>query len=135
MSLINKNIFINKNKEKRKFILAGILNVLLTNIFLQIFLATNLFTISLSAFLSQLINMILGYVIYSKIIFKVKNLRNHKFIKKYAILMISLWLINTIAIKTISLFGFSKNLSAFMIIPLLAVISYLVQKVWIFRKR
>ena len=135
MSLINKNIFINKNKEKRKFILAGILNVLLTNIFLQIFLATNLFTISLSAFLSQLINMILGYVIYSKFIFKVKNLRNHKFIKKYAILMISLWLINTIAIKTISLFGFSKNLSAFMIIPLLAVISYLVQKVWIFRKR
>lgn len=38
-----KKILINKNKEKRKFLVAGILNVLLTNIFLQTFLFLDLF--------------------------------------------------------------------------------------------
>ena len=68
-----KKILINKNKEKRKFLVAGILNVLLTNIFLLTFLFLDLFGISISTFLSQLINMIFGYAIYSKFIFKLKT--------------------------------------------------------------
>ena len=47
-NLITKR-FKTKNREKRKFLLAGLLNVLITNIFLQIFLFTNLFNITVSS--------------------------------------------------------------------------------------
>ena len=75
-----KKILINKNKEKRKFLVAGILNVLLTNVFLQTFLFLDIFGISISTFVSQFINMTIGYAIYSKFIYKVKNSRNNKLI-------------------------------------------------------
>jgi len=128
-----KPILINKNREKRKFLLAGILNVLLTNLCLQIFLFLNLFTIFTSTFLSQLINMAIGYAIYSKFIFKVKNFKNLKFIKKYFLLMLILWILNWYGIKAGIFFGISSNLSAFILIPLLAPVSYVGQKVWVFK--
>ena len=128
-----KKILKNKNKEKRKFLVAGILNVLLTNIFLQTFLFLDLFGISISTFLSQFINMTIGYVIYSKFIFKVKNSKNIKFIKKYFLMMLILWLLNWYGIKVLNLIGFSTNFSAFTLIPFLAIISYLSQKLWVFK--
>lgn len=128
-----KKILINKNKEKRKFLVAGILNVLLTNIFLQTFLFLDLFGISISTFLSQLINMTIGYSIYSKFIFKVKNSKNIKFIKKYFMMMLILWLLNWYGIKVLIIIGFSSNFSAFTLIPCLAIISYLSQKLWVFK--
>ena len=128
-----KKILINKNKEKRKFLLAGILNVLLTNVFLQTFLFLDLFGISISTFLSQLINMTIGYAVYSNFIFKVKNSKNIKFIKKYFLMMMILWLSNWYLIKVLIIIGFSSNFSAFTLIPFLAVISYLIQKLWVFK--
>ena len=128
-----KNKFVSKNKEKRKFLLAGILNVFLTNLSLQIFLLLNLFSISISTFLSQLINMTFGYIIYSKFIFKVKNFENTKFIKKYILLMAFLWISNFLGIKIGSIFGINPNQSALLMIPCLAVLSFLIQKLWVFK--
>ena len=96
-----KKVLINKNKEKRKFLLAGLLNVLFTNIALQIFLYSNLFNISISTLLSQIINMSFGYFIYSQFIFRVRNSKNFLFIKRYSFLMIILWILNTLGIKAI----------------------------------
>ena len=124
----------NKNKEKRKFLIAGLLNVFITNLFLQSFLFFNLFNISISTFLSQLINMIFGYSIYGKFIFKVKNVGNMSFIKKYFALMIFIWLINTLGIELGTIVDISKNLSAFLMMPILAIASYLLQKFWVFRQ-
>ena len=78
--------------------------------------------------------MTFGYIIYSKFIFQINIINNSKFIMKYATLMSSLWILNTFGIKLGILFGFSKNLSAFIIIPILAMISYLIQKLWVFKK-
>ena len=128
-----KSKFVSKNKEKRKFLLAGILNVFLTNLSLQIFLFLNLFNISISTFLSQLINMTFGYVIYSKFIFKVKNFENKNFIKKYILLMAFLWISNFLGIKIGGLFGINTNQSALLMIPCLAVLSFLIQKLWVFK--
>ena len=128
-----KNKFVSKNKEKRKFFLAGILNVFLTNLSLQIFLFLNLFSVSISTFLSQLINMIFGYAIYSKFIFKVKNFKNKNFIKKYILLMAFLWISNFLGIKVGGLFGINPNQSALLMIPCLAVLSFLIQKLWVFK--
>ena len=128
-----KSKFVSKNKEKRKFLLAGILNVFLTNLSLQIFLLLNLFSISISTFLSQLINMTFGYVIYSKFIFKVKKFENTKFIKKYILLMAFLWISNFLGIKIGGLFGINPNQSALLMIPCLAVMSFLMQKLWVFK--
>jgi len=128
-----KEIFISKNREKRKFLLAGILNVLITNLFLQIFLFLNIFNISISALLSQIINMIFGYTIYSKFIFKVRNITNINFIKKYSILMTFLWILNAYGIKAGYMIGISTNTTALLLIPFLSVVSFIIQKIWVFK--
>jgi hypothetical protein len=128
-----KNILKNNNKEKRKFILAGFLNVFITNLFLQILLLTNLLNLFLTTLFCQLINMSLGYAIYSSFIFKVKNINNSIFIRKYSFLMFTIWLINALGIKAGNLIGITKNSSALIMLPLLAFISFLVQKFWVFK--
>ena len=129
-----KKVLINKNKEKRKFLFAGLLNVLFTNIALQIFLYSNLFNISISTLLSQIINMVFGYFIYSKFIFRVRNSKNFLFIKRYSFLMIILWILNTLGIKAIVSVSVSSNTSALIMIPMLATISYIIQKIWVFKQ-
>ena len=131
-NLITKR-FKTKNREKRKFLLAGLINVLITNIFLQIFLFSNLFNITISTFLSQFINMSLGYVIYSKFIFNVEKIIKFNFLIKYLLLMLFLWLVNNYGIKFISTLGISNNLSAFFLVPVLAIISFIIQKLWVFK--
>ena len=126
-------LFKNKNKEKRKFLIAGVFNVLVTNFFLQIFLLTNFFNVTISTLISQLINMALGYSIYGKLIFKVKNIKSFNFVRKYIYLMIIVWLINTIGIYFGGFFNISNNYSALIMMPVLALMSYLAQKFWVFK--
>ena len=49
--------------RKRRFGLAGIGNVIATNLLLQAMLATNLFSTGLSTLASQLFNGLVGYAI------------------------------------------------------------------------
>ena len=119
------------NKRKIKFILIGIANVFITNLFLQLFLLY--FPTSISTLFSQHINIFLGLNLYGKYVFKIKKLRKRNTLR-YFLLAYILWIANWLSIDWIYIsFGFSKNLSALYVLPLLALISYLSQKLFVFK--
>ena len=125
----------NKPKgQKRRFGIAGIINVLITNAALQALLASNLANVAVATLISQSINTILGYAIYGKLVFGAKGLRQKKPVIRYSLLMIGMWLLNTTGIELGSVMSLSKNAAAIFMIPFLAVLSYLGQKHWVFRK-
>lgn len=128
------NIFLLKTKgQKRSFLTAGFVNVLITNLSLQVFLTIEIFSISFSTFLSQMVNMIIGYILYSKAIFKIKRIIVPHFLFKFTALMISLWFFNTIGIIYLTSLSISKNIAALLLVPLLASFSFLVQRFWVFK--
>ena len=102
---------ISENKtSKRLFLIFGFLNFLITNIVLQfllILIPTLLATIS-----SQMINLIIGYYLFGKKVFKYRNFGLIQFFFN---------------------FGVNKNLTAIFILPLLVLISYFSQKYFVFR--
>ena len=125
----------NKPKgQKRRFGVAGIINVLITNAALQALLASNLANVAVATLISQSINTILGYTIYGKLVFGAKSLRQREPVIRYSLLMIAIWLLNTTGIELGSVLSLSKNAAAILMIPLLAVLSYVGQKHWVFSK-
>ncbi len=116
--------------EKKLFLIFGILNFLITNIILQISLL--LISTFQATVLSQIVNLLIGYFLYGKKVFKFKKLNNFVF-KKYFLLAIVLWIFNFALIQSFFYIGVNKNLTAFFIIPLLVLISYLSQKYFVFR--
>ena len=109
-----KIIRTSKNKgQKRLFLAFGVLNFLVTNLTLQVllFLIPTIFaTIS-----SQLINLIIGYYLYGKRVFKIDKL-NNSVLKKYVFLSSILWLLNFVLIQSFFYYGVNKNLTAIFII-------------------
>ena len=120
--------------QKRRFGVAGIINVILTNAALQALLASNLANVAVATLISQSINTILGYIIYGKLVFGAKGLRQREPVIRYGLLMIAMWLLNTTGIEFGSVLSLSKNAAAIVMVPCLAVLSYSAQKYWVFRK-
>ena len=119
------------NKRKIKFILIGIANVFITNLLLQLFLLY--FPTSISTFFSQHINIFLGLNLYGKYVFKLKKLRKRNTVR-YFLVAYFLWIANWFSINWIYIsFGFSKNLSALFVLPILALMSYFFQKLFVFK--
>ena len=119
-------------KQSKNFLLLGSINFIITNIFLQLFLLK--LTIITATFLSQIINISLGYFLYSYFVFKVQK-NSYGTIFKYLILAFFLWQLNSLLILKISTnFLISKNIAALLIIPLLTILSFLSQKYFIFKK-
>ena len=119
-------------KQGKNFLLLGSINFIITNIFLQLFLLK--LPIIMATFLSQIINISLGYFLYSYFVFKVKK-NSYGNILKYLILAFVLWQLNSFLILKISTnFLISKNIAALLIIPLLTFLSFLSQKYFIFKK-
>ena len=119
-----------KTGEKRLFLIFGIINFLITNIFLQI--ALLIIPTFLATVLSQIINFLIGYYLYGKKVFKIKNLNNYVF-KKFLLLALFLWLLNFGFIQTFFYYGYNKNLTAILFIPILVCISFLTQKYFVFK--
>ena len=119
--------------QKRRFGAAGIVNVLLTNLVLQVLLASSIVSVTAATLISQLINTCLGYAIYGKIVFKAQGLRHHRPLLRYILLMTAMWLLNTVGIEFGATVGLNKNLAAAGLIPCLAVLSFIAQKYWVFR--
>tara|TARA_S200000501_G_scaffold366418_1_gene401135 strand:+ start:1084 stop:1500 length:417 start_codon:yes stop_codon:yes gene_type:complete len=130
---LSKEFLTRNNGQKRKFVLAGIINALLTNITLQALLLFNFIPILISTLISQFINMTIGYLIYGKFIFKIKQYKKITFIARYTILMLIIWLLNFIVIEAGFNLGISSNLIAFLMIPMLAIVSFIFQKYWVFK--
>ena len=127
MKILKK--FLNKG-QKRLFLIFGIINFLITNIFLQI--ALLIIPTFVATALSQLLNIFIGYYLYGKKVFKLNNLNNF-ILKKYLLLALLLWSLNFGFIQTFFYFGVNKNLTAISVIPILVFISFLTQKYYVFK--
>ena len=118
-----------KRRKKVLFIFYGSINFFLTNLILQInilFLPTVMAT-----FISQVFNLNFGFYSYGIKVFKVKCLSKNRYFR-YIFLHIFLWNINWLLIDFINSYNVSKNLAALIVLPFLAVISYLYQKKIVF---
>ena len=117
--------------RKRRFLGYGALNVLATNVALQGLLLV--MGTGLATFLSQLLNVGLGFVLYGKRVFRVERLQKRSAFS-YALMALFLWWCNWASIDWLADLGLSRNLAALMLIPVLAALSYAVQKLVIFRQ-
>jgi len=128
---IHKLKILNK-REKFRFLIYGTINTLATNIILQFFLLIS--SVPIATFISQVSNLLIGFFLYGKRVFKIKVLSKNKLLS-YIILAIFSWQINAFLILFLSSkIELSNNLSAILILPILAVWSYLMQKIFIFNE-
>ncbi len=116
--------------KKRRFLFYGIINVIITNLVLQGLLLVT--STSLSTFLSQIVNVTLGFFLYGKLVFKVNSFKRVSAIQ-YASLAVLIWLINWSGISILTELGLSPNFSAVLLVPILAAFSYTAQKFLIFK--
>lgn len=117
--------------RKRLFLFYGIINFLITNLVLHLLLLV--IPIFLATIASQITNLIIGFYLYGKKVFKMKNLTYQEF-RKYILLASFNWTLNYISIRFMYENGINKNLAAIFTIPFLVLISYSFQRKYIFIK-
>ena len=120
--------FLSKGR-KRLFLFYGITNFLITNSILHLLLLV--LPIFLATIFSQLTNLLIGFYLYGKKVFKMNNL-TYKELSKYIFLASFIWILNYLSIRIMYESGIHKNLAAIMNIPPLVLISYFFQKKYIF---
>ena len=126
-----KSILHLKNNKKVLILIYGLVNVLITNFLLQIFLLFS--PIFFSTLISQIFNLNFGFYLYGMKVFKVKFL-GKKIYFKYLFFHSFLWILNWSLIDFIYSYNISKNLAALFVVPFLALISFVYQKNIIFIK-
>ena len=119
---------------KRRFFVAGVANIFLTNLLLQLLLVSGLISIGGCTLISQLFNGMVGYMIYGKFVFASQVLRTFSRPARYFVLMTSLWLLNWTGIYVLQGFNISKNAGGLLMIIPLAAYSYSLQRRWVFKK-
>ena len=117
--------------RKRLFLFYGITNFLITNLVLHLLLLV--IPIFFATIASQITNLIIGFYLYGKKVFKMKNL-TYKELSKYSLLASFSWILNYVSIRFMYENGIHKNLAAMLTIPFLVFISYSFQKKYIFIK-
>ena len=117
--------------RKRLFLFYGITNFLITNLVLHLLLLV--IPIFLATIASQITNLIIGFYLYGKKVFKMKNLTYQEF-SKYILLASFNWTLNYLSIRLMYENGINKNLAAIYTIPFLVLISYSFQRKYIFIK-
>tara|TARA_S200000501_G_scaffold93905_1_gene87248 strand:+ start:45 stop:449 length:405 start_codon:yes stop_codon:yes gene_type:complete len=122
---------ISSKGRKRLFLFYGIINFLITNLVLHLLLFV--IPIFLATIASQITNLIIGFYLYGKKVFKMKNLTYQEF-RKYILLASFNWTLNYISIRFMYENGINKNLAAIFTIPFLVLISYSFQRKYIFIK-
>ena len=124
-----KNFKVLITGRKRLFLFYGILNFTITNSVLHLLLFV--VPIYLATIVSQITNLIIGFYLYGKKVFKMNNL-TYKELMKYFLLASSNWFLSYISIRFMYENGINKNLAAIFTIPFLVLISYFFQKKYIF---
>lgn len=117
--------------ERKRFLIAGAINVLIGNLFLQgllIFLPIGVSTLS-----SQVFSSLLGYFLYGKLVFT-KSVINKRSLGLFTCLSAILWAVNWTGIGAGIKLGLGKSISAILMIPILASISYVIQKYIIYKR-
>ena len=112
--------------QAKNFFIFGIINLLITNLMLQISL------LILPIWISTLVSQIIIYL-YGKFVFK-KNKTVTKNALKYLIVALFSWIINTTFIYLLSyLLSYKESIAAIIVIPLLVIYSFIAQKYFVFR--
>tara|TARA_Y100001978_G_C23493751_1_gene337599 strand:+ start:183 stop:575 length:393 start_codon:yes stop_codon:yes gene_type:complete len=119
-----------ENNKKINFALYAFLVWSITQISLQVLLI--FCAISLSTLLSQLIYLILGYKFYSQKVFQNKK-NSYEKLLKFLVMSIFLWFVNTKGIHLLDMYIHNKNISAVFMIPILAFLSFQIQKYLVFK--
>ena len=117
--------------EKLRFLYYGSINTILTNLILQILLFFS--KVYFATLLAQIFNIFFGFLIYKKKVFRKKYVHRNKIIF-YVLTALSSWNLNWMIINflTFDLY-ISKNISAIISLPFIALWSYLIQKLIIFK--
>ena len=124
-----KYLKLSSKGSKRLFLFFGIANFLITNLVLHLsLLVTPIFFATIA---SQITNLIIGFYLYGKKVFKMKNLTYKEF-NKYILLASFNWTLNYVSIRFMYENGINKNLAAIFTIPFLVLISYSFQRKYIF---
>lgn len=119
--------------QAKRFFGLGFINFLITNLILQITLI--ILPIWIATLLSQLTNLLLGFHLYGRFVFK-KKIMDYKIIFKYLIIASLSWMINIIFINIfITYIGISNSISAILTIPILTIYSFTAQKYFVFRNK
>ena len=129
LSIFTKKLDNFFSTQRKKFLMNAIYVWISTQLSLQIFLI--FFPIAIATLISQIIYIFLGYSLYSQKVFKIKIYKKYTPLK-FIIFSIILWLINSTGIYFINIFIDNKNISAILVIPFIALISYTIQKKYIF---
>ena len=122
--------FLSKGR-RRLFLFYGIANFLITNSVLHLLLLV--IPIYLATILSQISNLVIGFYLYGKKVFKLNKL-TYRELSKYILLASFNWILNYVSISFMYGNGINKNLAAIITIPFLVLISYFFQKKYIFIK-
>ena len=117
--------------RKRLFLFYGFANFLITNSILHLLLF--FVPIFLATIVSQITNLVIGFYLYGKKVFKMNNL-TYKELIRYIFLASLIWILNYISIRFMYENGIHKNLAAIFTLPFLVLISYFFQKKYIFIK-
>ena len=127
----NKGIIKNLYKsEKIRFLYYGSINTFFTNLILQLFLLFS--EVYIATLISQLFNILLGFFIYKNKVFR-KDFISRKKLVFYLLTALGSWNLNWTIISSFSdYFNISKNLAAFLTLPIIALWSYLIQKLIVF---
>ena len=117
--------------RKKLFLFYGIANFFITNSVLHLLLLV--IPIFFATIVSQITNLIIGFYLYGKKVFKMKNL-TYKELSKYILLASFNWTLNYLSIRFMYENGIHKNLAAIFTIPFLIFISFSFQRKYIFIK-
>ena len=127
-SFYGNNIIIKKILDKQliRFIIFGSINTFFTSLLLILLL--NITLVSIATFVSDVFYNLISYFINSKSVFKKKGN-----FKKYLLLVSSSWILRWSMIKLLLDNNISKPFSVIIVIPFLALISFFIQKKFIFK--
>ncbi len=117
---------------KIKFLVIGGLNCIFSNLILQILLWLDFIPVIFSTIIFIFLYTILGFILYSKVLFNKKNFFKRSYIIKYLILLFFSWIILNLAIFVGINLDISPKISSILIIPIIAMNSYFIQKSWVF---
>tara|TARA_Y100000589_G_C27192781_1_gene645481 strand:- start:1336 stop:1737 length:402 start_codon:yes stop_codon:yes gene_type:complete len=116
--------------KQKKFILNAIAVWFISQIVLHTLLIV--LNIGIATVTSSLIYIFIGFKFYGENVFDMKKYSNFVFIK-FFILTIFLWFGNFFGIHFFNSIFNNKNFSAILMVPILAIISFFVQKNFVFK--
>ena len=128
--MIKKFSILSLDSKKKRFLLTAFFVWGITQITLHIFIFY--LPIILATSFSQIIYIVLGFHLYRTKVFKIKKSNKYN-IQRFLLMSVILWLINFYGINFLNIFITNKNLCAALMIPVLAITSFSIQKNFIFK--